>query len=391
MTSRETLFKRWSLGWRLLALLSFLVVGFAGASGTPPGWPGATRFWLLYSALLVWYAGTILIGRKRLHDSLPLSLGYFAIGWAIWAPLLALHEATYAFAALFFPLTYSYLETRRAIVFALVVTLLMFVHGSAFYVSPRPAAWLGGGVGVISATMLALFIDSIIKQSEERRRLIQELETTRSNLAKAERQAGVLEERQRIAQEVHDTVAQGFVGIVTHLEAAESSLDARSPAAGHVAAAKGSARESLAAARRLVWDLRPDLVGAEPLPSALQRLLTDWRGRSGVTAELTVTGTPRQLDAGREAALLQGAREALNNVRTHARANHVMVTLSYMEDEVALDVQDDGVGVTQGKGEEGGGFGLRALGDLVRGLGGTCALESSAGEGATLTVTLPLG
>jgi signal transduction histidine kinase len=332
MISRKELYERWALGWRLLAALSFLVVGFAVAAGMPAGWPGTTRFWLLFAGLIVWYAGSIAIGRERLYQSLPLSLGYFAIGWALWAPLLALHEAAYAFAAFFFPLTYSHLPTKRAIVFALVATGLMFVHGTDFHFAADAGTLLGGGLGVISAIMLALFINSIITQSEERRRLIQELEATRSSLAAAERQAGILEERQRIAQEVHDSVAQGFVGIVTHLEAAESSLDGMSPAATHVAAAKGSARESLAAARRLVWDLRPDLVGKEPLPAALQELLGGWRARVGdggaVTADLIVTGTPRMLDAPTEAALLQAAREALNNVRTHARATRVTVRVA---------------------------------------------------------------
>lgn len=395
MTSREELFKRWSLGWRLLAVLTFLVVGFAVGTGMPVTWAGATRFWLLFAAMIAWYAGSIVIGRDRLHDSLPLSLLYFAVGWTLWAPLLAMHEATYAFAAFFFPLTYSFLPTRRAIPFALVATGLMYVHGSDFHFPTDPGTLMGGGLGVIAAVMLALFINSIITQSEERRRLIQELEAAREHLARAERQAGVLEERQRIAQEVHDTVAQGFVGIVTHLEAAESMLGGGSPAAAHVAAAKGSARDSLSAARRLVWELRPDLLGAEPLPKALQELIREWRDRagSGTVVDLKVTGTPERLDSRREAALVQAAREALNNVRTHARAGKVAMTLSYMEDEVALDVQDDGVGVTGSRsaGSPSGGFGLRALGELVRGLGGTCALESAGGEGTTLTVTLPLG
>src|ERR1041384_2504347 len=171
MTPRDELYRRWRLGWRLLAALSFLVVGLAGAANVPPGWPGATRFWLLFAGLVIWYLGSIAIGRDRLYRSLPMSLAYFAVGWALWAPLLALHGATYAFAAIFFPLTYSFLPTRRAMAFALVATGLMFVGGTALYISPHPGTWLGGGIGVVSAIMLALFISAIIRQSEERRRL----------------------------------------------------------------------------------------------------------------------------------------------------------------------------------------------------------------------------
>jgi signal transduction histidine kinase len=382
---------QWTLGWRMLAAATFLVVGTSVKLSTGPAWPGAGRFWALYAGLIVWYAVVAWVGRARMIRAEPWSLGLFAVGWVLWALLIPRHPASFGLAAVFFPATYSMLSIRYSVPAGLVLSAIMFLAGNRWSLRAAPGEILGMLLVVASSVMLSLFIHAIFRQSEERKRLIHELEATRASLAQAERQAGVLEERQRLAQEIHDTVAQGFVGIVTHLEAAETAPGLDGAAAAHVAHAKASARASLAEARRLVWELRPDLVEGKPVAELLERQLAEWSARSGVAALRIVTGTPRPLGADREAVLLQAAREALNNVRAHARANHVTLTLSYMDDEVALDVQDDGAGVNGARGAGGGGFGLRALEERVKALGGSCALESRAGEGATLTVTLPAG
>lgn len=387
MTSRSDEFKRWTIAWRVLAALAFVVVA-GSALSQPAGWPDAARFWVIFLAMAVWYWCSVFIGRDRLYNSLPLSLFYFSIGWVLWAELLRIHPATYAFAAFLFPLTYSHLPTRRAIAFALVLTGLMYVRGTAMVLHFSVESVLGGALGVISTVMLAVFIDSIIRKSEERQQLIHALEEARAELAQVERQAGVLAERQRLAQEIHDTVAQGFVGIVTHLEAAETSLNDAAAVARHLTAAKGAAREGLEEARRLVSGLRPDLLRGEPLSEVLARQLGQWSSRTGIAAGQVVTGTPRRLDADREEALVQAAREGLNNVRTHAKAARVTLTLSYMEDEVVLDLEDNGAGVRAAPNPEGG-FGLRALTERVRALGGRCELESRE-DGATLSVALSI-
>jgi signal transduction histidine kinase len=394
MNPRTDLWERWALGWRLLALLTLLVVGVTVARDAPADWRNATRFWALFAGFAAWYGVSVAVGRDRLYRSLTASLAYFTPAWVMWGLLLDLHPVSYALAAILFPFTYSMLPIRRAIGFALVLSGLMFMAGNDWRPRFTGGSLLGGVLGVASSLMLALFIDSIIRQSEERKRLIQELEAAKASLATAERQAGVMAERQRLAQEIHDTVAQGFVGIVTHLEAAEAELAGRDgPVARHIAEAKAGARESLEEARTLVWDLRPDLRNGSPLPTVLERHLSEWSAKSGITGTQVVTGTVRALDTNRETALLQAAREALNNVRAHAAATRVMVTLSYMGDEVALDIHDNGAGLggRDGAPPSGGGFGLKALDERVRTLGGQLALESSPGEGTTLTVSLPLG
>jgi signal transduction histidine kinase len=210
------------------------------------------------------------------------------------------------------------------------------------------------------------------------------------------RQIGVLAERQRLAREIHDTLAQGFTSIVMHLEAAEQALPASPETAlSHLDWARGTARESLAEARRVVWALRPDILEGASLPQAIEHLVERWSEESGMTASADVTGTPRPLPTHAEATLLRATQEALANVRKHARARNVAVTLSYMADMVALDVRDDGVGfdpalASRDKGNVAGGFGLAAMRERVEQQGGKMIIESAPGEGATLVVELPI-
>jgi signal transduction histidine kinase len=216
---------------------------------------------------------------------------------------------------------------------------------------------------------------------------------------KAGRQAGVLRERQRMAHEIHDTLAQGFTSIVMNLEAAEgvipSNLDR---AQHHLDQARLTARESLTEARRLVWALRPEALESASLPDALGRLAQRWSGESGISASVSTTGTTCPLPSEVEAVLFRVAQESLNNARKHARgASRVALTLSYMGETVALDVRDDGAGfdpaIEFGKtrrDRDSGGFGLRGMRERVEGVGGALSVESAPGEGSTLTVELPV-
>ena len=134
-------------------------------------------------------------------------------------------------------------------------------------------------------SLFALWITRIIEQSHERRELIEQLEATRSELAAAEREGGRLAERQRLARDIHDTLAQGFVSIVLQLQAAEAELpDGAEEARGHLERARRTARDNLAEARRLVWDLRPEALAAAPLGEALGRLTGRLAEETGMVA-----------------------------------------------------------------------------------------------------------
>jgi signal transduction histidine kinase len=215
-------------------------------------------------------------------------------------------------------------------------------------------------------------------------------------LVEQARQSGELEERRRLAGEIHDTLIQGFASIAMNLEATEGSLGNGSVAAWrHLDEARRTARENLVEARRIVWALGPEALREAPLHEALARLAQRWSEGSEVFAGVRVTGEPRPLLAEIEVTLMRASQEALTNVRKHARASRVVLTLSYMEDRVALDIKDDGVGFEAGNGGRfalalTGGFGLRTMRERAERSGGSLLIESEPGSGTTLAVELPL-
>lgn len=316
---------------------------------------------------------------------------YLAVAALLWLGLVTLHGAYHLVLFALFSQVYMLLPLAWAIPGS--VLLVGLIAGRGILQDPAPDyGWLFGTLlSLVFGTLFAVWVDSIITQSEERQRLIEELEATRERLAAQERRAGVLEERGRLAREIHDTLAQGFISIITHLEAAEVDLPAGSEASRrHLERARSTARENLTEARRLVAALRPEILEGSSLPAALRRLADRWSEASGARAKVNVTGDHEHLSQDLQVALLRVAQEALSNVRRHARARNVTLTLSYMEDLVALDVQDDGLGFDPGS-SPAGGFGLESMRERVESLGGRLVLESEPGEGTTLTVQLPRG
>ena len=206
------------------------------------------------------------------------------------------------------------------------------------------------------------------------------------------REAGAGDERQRMAREIHDTIAQGLTGIVTQLEAAQqTSNDAERER--RIDNAKRLARDSLAEARRSVQALRPQALENSRLPEALADEVARWSATSGVAGEVETTGEARALHPEVEVTLLRVAQEALANVAKHAEASRAGVTLSYMEDVVSLDVRDDGVGFAAAPAEASranghlasenpaaGGFGLIAMRQRVGRLAGQLEIESEPGQ-----------
>jgi signal transduction histidine kinase len=217
-------------------------------------------------------------------------------------------------------------------------------------------------------------------------------------LVEQAQQAGVSQERQRLAHEIHDTLAQGFTSIVMHLEAAEGVLPSGlGSVQQYLEQARSIARDSLAEARRLMWALRPESLERSSLPEALAELAERWSEEGGATATTTVTGTPRSLTPEIEVTLLRVAQEALTNCRKYAQASQVVITLSYMNNLVTLNVQDDGVGFdpaqlssTEPGAHSTGGFGLMGMRERIEQLRGTLLVESAPGRGTTVMVAVPV-
>jgi signal transduction histidine kinase len=207
------------------------------------------------------------------------------------------------------------------------------------------------------------------------------------------REAGVLEERQRMAREIHDTLAQGLAGILTQLQAAEQASHVPAVSRRHVGNAMDLARESLIEARRTVHAVGPSALAEARLPDAIGDVAERWSKVNRVEAVLTTTGDARPMHTDVEVTLLRTAQEALANVAKHARAGRVSLTLSYMEDLVTLDVLDDGVGfrpdAERADGSADGGYGLAGMRRRVQLLAGRLDIESEPGRGTAITVTVP--
>jgi signal transduction histidine kinase len=235
---------------------------------------------------------------------------------------------------------------------------------------------------------------SLAELGEVNRRLeatIAENEALHRQLVTQARETGVLDERRRMAREIHDTLAQGLTGIVTQLQAAEQAaahtLGERPGWQRHVAAATQLARESLTEARRSVDALRPEPLEGGRLSEALGDVAGRWSALNGIPVQVTTTGTARPIDPEAEFALLRAAQEALANVARHAHATRVGLTISYMESEVALDVRDDGVGFDPALNDHG--FGLVAMRQRIAALSGTLQVESEPGGGTAVSACVP--
>lgn len=196
-------------------------------------------------------------------------------------------------------------------------------------------------------------------------------------VTRASRQAGQARERQRLAHELHDTLAQGLAGVLLQLEAAEQYVDDPN-AARLVARARETAGACLVDTRRAVAALRPAPLDSAALPDAIAALC------DGV-ATCRVRGPVRRCHPSVEVVALRVVQEALTNVGRHAAAHAVTVTVEYRPTAVHLVVRDDGRGFTPGPGD---GVGLATMRERVEAVGGTLSVTSAPGAGTTVTATL---
>ncbi|WP_018571641.1 sensor histidine kinase [Streptomyces sp. PsTaAH-124] len=389
----------------LYALFAGLL-GLAAAHATGPGTVAAAlgtgavfAFGVLRPAVL----------RSRRRSAVWLA----ALG-AAWLVLLAYSpQAVWAAFPLYFLLLHL-LPVRWGLP-AVAATAAAAIAGFAGHAERINAGvFIGPLLGAAVAVATVLGYEALYRESERRRELIEELVATRADLAAAERAAGTLAERERLAREIHDTLAQGLSSIQLLLRAAQREVPAGSPAAAHIEQARAAAQDNLAEARRFVRALTPPDLEHGSLTGALERLCSRAVGPPAV--RFSVSGSPAALPTPYEVALLRIAQSALGNTLRHARAARAEVTLSFMDTAVALDVVDDGAGfvpdavptaVGAGAGGAGcagaaggrravspragvdGGFGLPAMRSRAEALGGTFAVESAPGQGTAVAVTLP--
>lgn len=390
----QELVQQWMLFWHGAFYVSLIVAtGLAFTFGVST-FQQRLVLCALSLALGTWYIGCLLKSIEYWRSRVLLTWGYLLIGWIIWTGLVT-KSPIYLFVLfalypqLFVFLRFPWYILGACILLGISLGSLVTGQGDRYVVMIILLSWpLSVGLG--------LFIEALVRQGRERARLIQELQATRQQLAEASRQAGIMQERQRLACDIHDTFTQGLSSIVMQIEAMEATLSTDDTMGRQrLSQVRRIARENLAEARRLLWALQPEVSERARLSEMLRPLTERWAKESGVSVRVTITGQATSLRPEIEVTLLRATQEALANIRKHAQASSVVLTLSYMEDIVALDIADDGIGFdphdlpAPSLGETSGGFGLKALRERIEQLEGTFTLESTPGSGTTIAVALP--
>ncbi|MEU8637632.1 sensor histidine kinase [Amycolatopsis sp. NPDC048633] len=386
---------KWVEQYLSFLLLALATVLSAAIGGHDLGWWASTA--PLVGVAVLWLLTTVTLAPPRLREHPAATLLTFGGALAV-ASELQTRDPTFLIFTIFAFLAALRLRPMWLALIGLAATSLLINTvgngGPVQALRERPGIWItlvlvqttaiGGGAAIAAA---------VARQSEDRRRMLDDLaaahaenEGLQRQLLSQAREAGTLDERQRLAQEIHDTLAQGFTGIITQLEAAAQATDEPAERQRHLDSAIALARENLTAARRSVHALHPEPLDTATLPEALTDVAARWSARTGVPAAFTATGDPRPLHPEIESTVLRVTQEALSNVDKHAAAGRVGITLSYMDDEATLDVRDDGAGFTPGPGP---GFGLPGMRRRVERLAGTLHVESEPGGGTAISAVLP--
>ncbi|MFC4336098.1 sensor histidine kinase [Salininema proteolyticum] len=319
-------------------------------------------------------------------------LGGAAVSWllAVLALYIVLALFAPAFAWCAIPLYFLCIQTfprGLTIVAAVALTGAVIVGQLRISHVLEPSLVLApiGIAAVITSVMWAL--DDGIRRREQ---LIDQLLSTEDSLAQTRAERAVLEERQRLAGEIHDTLAQGLSSISLLLQASQRSGEPGRSA--HVEQAEQVAEENLAEARQFVSGLTSPLLRDRPLADALHDLAANFEHRFPLTVRFHEEGERLRLPAATAAALLRVAQGALANIVEHARADEAAVTLTYLDGAVNLDVLDDGIGIGEGASDRsrpGRGFGIATMRRRVEDVGGTLQVESPA-AGTVITASVPL-
>ncbi|MED7926061.1 sensor histidine kinase [Nonomuraea sp. LP-02] len=348
--------------------LALTALALAWLLGTRPLLPAAVR--RRRAAVTVHFAGVLVTaGLLTLHD--PAFIIYCISGFflaANFAPSKWTFAAVAATSVVLYGSTLDWTQaTPQLVAFHLAIVVVQTVA-------------IGGG-----------HIAGIRIEDRQRkyRKAVSDLQTAleenadlHAQLLTQAHQAGILDERQRMAREIHDTLAQGLTGIITQLRAAQRVEDSGT----HLELALDLAQDSLTEARRSVAALQPHQLEDAHLPEAMTTLARNWTQTTGVDLHVEVTGDRVPLSPAIEVTLFRVAQEALANVAKHAGATRAGLTLSYTGAVVLLDIRDDGIGIDN---PGGGGFGLSSMRQRLRGVGGTLEVESAPGEGTAVSATVP--
>ena len=214
--------------------------------------------------------------------------------------------------------------------------------------------------------------------------------THAAELAEQRRHAVLLEERTRMARDIHDTLAQGFTGVIIQLDTSVEALRDEEPeaAAKHIGRARELARESLTEARRSVHALRPQALEKATFADALRAIITNTTAGTSLRSDFQLKGQPRDLQPAVEENLLHIGQEALSNALKHACATRFQARLSFDSDAVRLELRDNGKGFVVDS-ANGGGIGLIGMSERADQIGARLAVTSKPGRGTKIIAVSP--
>jgi len=377
----------------VVMILANPVGGFAGAA--------LAAAIVLALAPVYWFLARPSLAGLR-SDS-PRAWAYVAI--AIVAYLIALGLNDWTNVALFVLSPQFFLLLRPWFAGAAIVVLNaggLLVRVGLGQVGPADLAELIGWTVLIIAVSIYFSnrMTTVTQQSEARAALIEQLREQQTEIATLSGQQGAAAERERIAREMHDTLAQGFTSIVTLGHAVQGELSSDPEAARrHVELITETAQENLQESRRIIAAMTPGRLSEGSLAQAVERVTRRFADETGVDARFSSTGTPFPAPPTAEVVVLRVAQEALANVRKHAAAAHVSVVLEYGvggdagegDDRaagIALTVSDDGRGFDGDAPRDG--YGIDGMASRVREVGGVFELDAHPGAGTTVRATVPV-
>lgn len=376
--------------WWDAAAITVSIVLVALSLLDPPYGADDAGVWAVAGAFLAVHA---IWGRRCVPVATPGVHLAISITYAVLLAIGTVIEPSFAILqAYFYPFVWATAPSTRSAIVANLLLAAAVVVGYAIRFGPQGLA-TGAAVAALSvgfSIALGLWITRIAEYGDERARLLADLQAAQGQLAAMHRDAGVADERGRLAREIHDTIAQSLTGLVMVAQRAERRLAgvdgaAAASARNDLELMEQMAREALAEARGLVASLAPVDPGAG-LAEALRRLATGFERETGV--RVTVDADAAGLDRELEVVLLRCAQEALANVRKHARAAAAHVLVAGGGHTVTLEVRDDGVGPGDAvPGDDG--FGLAGMRDRVALVGGRVDFGPGEAGGTVLRVTVP--
>ena len=351
------------------------------------------------AAILIWHAaGALLVPRTGSRALVLWWLGGFLV---VWGGAVAISAEFVWVAFLLWLLAGHLLPLRWGVLSSIVILSVVIVAPILHHSTTSYANVIGPLIGGVFAFGISRGYLQLLRDAAERERLVdsltraqREMSELQDELALAQRHSGTIAERTRISRDLHDTVAQALssIRLLAHAGSAQTDDTAAARTLGQMEVLAG---ESLADVRRIVAALAPAELEGGPLTTALRRMLDRLEEESGLTTELHVDHALPQLPTATEVALLRTAQSALANVRLHADAKRVVVSLIDAEGVVRMDIIDDGNGFDAGAWEDltstdSVSYGLRFMRARLRELGGVLDLESAPGKGTTVSTSMPI-